>query len=237
MKYMGSKARYAKELLPIILSGAQPGQVYVEPFVGGANMIDKAPATLLRIANDKNHYIIALYQALQAGWIPPEEVSEAEFRTIRFDKEAFPPYLVGFAGIACCYGGRWFKGYQRGENRDGTPRRYVAETRSALLKQLPRLKDVLFVSRDYRDLFIAGGSIVYCDPPYVGAVAPYVYRVYHDEFWRWCDSLVVRGCRVYVSEYNAPPHWTCVWKKEVGTSLGERVHGETVFERLFTTKA
>jgi len=36
MKYMGSKKRHAKELLPIILKDRQPGQWYVEPFVGGA---------------------------------------------------------------------------------------------------------------------------------------------------------------------------------------------------------
>lgn len=41
MKYMGSKARHAKELLPIILANRTEGQWYVEPFVGGANMIDK----------------------------------------------------------------------------------------------------------------------------------------------------------------------------------------------------
>ena len=41
MKYMGSKARHAKELLPIILANRTEGQWYVEPFVGGANMIAK----------------------------------------------------------------------------------------------------------------------------------------------------------------------------------------------------
>ena len=41
MKYMGSKARHAKELLPIILKDRKEGQWYVEPFVGGCNMIDK----------------------------------------------------------------------------------------------------------------------------------------------------------------------------------------------------
>ena len=41
MKYMGSKARHAKEMLPIILKDRKEGQWYVEPFVGGCNMIDK----------------------------------------------------------------------------------------------------------------------------------------------------------------------------------------------------
>jgi DNA adenine methylase len=40
MKYMGSKNRIAKYILPIMLK--ERGQrIWVEPFVGGANMIDK----------------------------------------------------------------------------------------------------------------------------------------------------------------------------------------------------
>ena len=41
MNYMGSKTKVAKKLLPTILANRTPGQWYVEPFVGGANMIDK----------------------------------------------------------------------------------------------------------------------------------------------------------------------------------------------------
>ena len=41
MKYMGSKARFAKYILPIVLEGRTEAQTYVEPFAGGMNMIDK----------------------------------------------------------------------------------------------------------------------------------------------------------------------------------------------------
>lgn len=41
MVYMGSKNRIAKELIPIITKDLKPNQWYCEPFVGGANMIDK----------------------------------------------------------------------------------------------------------------------------------------------------------------------------------------------------
>ena len=41
MKYMGSKARFAKDLLQIILKDRTEEQYYVEPFVGGCNIIDK----------------------------------------------------------------------------------------------------------------------------------------------------------------------------------------------------
>ena len=40
MKYMGSKNRIAKYILPIMLESRAEGMTWVEPFVGGANMID-----------------------------------------------------------------------------------------------------------------------------------------------------------------------------------------------------
>lgn len=42
MRYVGSKNRLSKELAPIIQSYITDETVaYIEPFVGGANMIDK----------------------------------------------------------------------------------------------------------------------------------------------------------------------------------------------------
>ena len=63
MKYMGSKNRIAKHILPIILKDRKENQYYVEPFVGGANMIDKVGG--LRIGSDVNKYLIALWKGMQ----------------------------------------------------------------------------------------------------------------------------------------------------------------------------
>ena len=63
MKYMGSKNRIAKYLLPIILKDRKDGQWYVEPFVGGANMIDKVDGN--RIGADKNEFLIEMWKGLQ----------------------------------------------------------------------------------------------------------------------------------------------------------------------------
>lgn len=43
IKYMGSKSRMAKEIVPIIQSYIDSNTInnYYEPFVGGANVIDK----------------------------------------------------------------------------------------------------------------------------------------------------------------------------------------------------
>ena len=45
---MGSKARIAKHILPIMLDEAEKKGItkWVEPFVGGGGMIDKVPSTL-----------------------------------------------------------------------------------------------------------------------------------------------------------------------------------------------
>ena len=59
MKYMGSKARHAKEILPIILSTRKEDQWYVEPFVGGANVIDKVDGK--RIGADINEPLIGMW--------------------------------------------------------------------------------------------------------------------------------------------------------------------------------
>ena len=37
MKYMGSKARFSKEILPIILKERTADQWYIEPFAGNGN--------------------------------------------------------------------------------------------------------------------------------------------------------------------------------------------------------
>lgn len=51
MKYMGSKNRIAKHILPIMLAEAEKHNIttWVEPFVGSWGMIDKVPATFRRI--------------------------------------------------------------------------------------------------------------------------------------------------------------------------------------------
>ena len=50
MKYMGSKNRIAKHILPIMLAEAEKNGItkWVEPFVCGVNMIDKVHDTFAR---------------------------------------------------------------------------------------------------------------------------------------------------------------------------------------------
>lgn len=231
MKYMGSKNKHAKELLHIITKDRIEGQYYIEPFVGGANMIDKVSGN--RIGYDNNVYLIALLNALANGWNPPARLTEAQYNTIKLNKDDYAAELVGFAGIACSYGGKWFGGYCRGNKSNGEPRDYIGEAWRNVMKQAPNLSGIRFITSDYRSIDIPDNSIIYCDPPYLGTTG-YSSAIKHDEFWGWCDGLVDQGHGVFVSEYSAPPNWECVWKKEVNSSLTKNTGAKKATEKLFT---
>lgn len=75
MKYMGSKAKITKFIVPIIQQKIEESgsRTYLEPFAGGCNVIDKVNAKY-RVASDKNEYLIALFKYLQVGGELPEKI-------------------------------------------------------------------------------------------------------------------------------------------------------------------
>ena len=61
MRYMGSKSKIAKQIVPIIQGYIDENDIkyYLEPFCGGMNVIDKIKCEH-KIASDINKYLIAL---------------------------------------------------------------------------------------------------------------------------------------------------------------------------------
>ena len=98
MRYMGSKNNLAKHLLPIMLAERKPWQWWVEPFVGGANMIYQVSGN--RIGNDSHKYVIAMFKALQVGWTPPDKVSKEMYYAIKNNQCIYDDALIGFVGFA-----------------------------------------------------------------------------------------------------------------------------------------
>ena len=228
---MGSKNRHAKEMLPIILAGRYNGQWYVEPFVGGANMIDKVDGN--RIGADINEYLIAFWVALQNGWTPPEYVTREEYRQIRDSKGNYEKALVGWVAHGCSYNGKWFGGFAgKIITKIGTNRDYQAECRRDVLRQLKHLNGVELICASYCELFIPENSIIYCDPPYAGTTG-YRNTFDHVNFWQWCRDRGGDGHTVYVSEYSAPDDFICVWEKTVNSSLTENTGGKQGVEKMF----
>lgn len=228
MKYMGSKARVAKYLLPIILKDRKPGQWYVEPFVGGANMIDKVEGN--RIGADFNELLIcALMNIRDDIDILPK--SNQEFTEQDYKNRAINHIQIkGFAAFSYSYSGKFWGGWRR----DGVGKRdYVAEAYKNALKQSPLLQGVDLIHSSYSELKIPENSIIYCDPPYANTTK-YRDSFDHDSFWQWCRDKAKEGHKVFISEYSAPDDFECLWSKEINSSLTKDTGSKKGVEKLFT---
>lgn len=228
MKYMGSKNRIAKYILPIILKDRKEGQWYVEPFCGGCNLIDKVTGN--RIANDANHFLIAMFKALQDGWIPPKEVTEARYKEVKDTYVSNENHIRGYIGFNLSFGGKFWGGYRR----DGEGKRdYGLEAYNNIMKQVPNIIGINFYSSDYSELSIPSNSIIYCDPPYKGTTK-YESAILHDRFYDWCRTKKAEGHTIFISEYEMPEDFVCVWQKEQVSSLTQDTGSKRAVEKLFT---
>lgn len=229
MVYMGSKNRIAKELIPIITKDLKPNQWYVEPFVGGANMIDKIEHPY-KLGADNNKYLIALLEAVQNGQELPEYITKDEYIAVKTNKDNYPDWYVGFVGFICSFRAKFFGGYSGYyTTKTGIQRNYIKERINNILKQ--NLDGIKLVCSSYDALDIPANSIIYCDPPYNGTTK-YKDSFDSDAFWQWCRDKAKEGHTVYVSEYNAPEDFKCIWEKQINSNLGGT--SKTATEKLFT---
>ena len=101
---MGSKNRIAKFILPIMLKYKKIDQCWVEPFVGGANIIDKVQGN--RIGADINPRVIDALVAIRdhANDLPKsnKEFTESDYKQLRKNNNY---KYKGYAGFAFSYGG------------------------------------------------------------------------------------------------------------------------------------
>jgi len=249
LRYPGSKYSIFPELEFTIFNvlGFRPS-TWVEPFVGGGNSIHYI--TGRRIGIDSNPYLIALHKALQSGWIPPAQVSHLEYQRISASVLEYPQHLVGYVGFCCTFGSRFFGGYARSFRRGEDVAQ--AESLAHLLKTSESLRDVEFHCMDYlklrgsklQDLGIPPGSVIYCDPPYVGtkgysdiAVNLGISKPFNsDQFWETCREWSQAGYHVFVSEQQAPPDFTCIYFKSRASHLKQQGPSTLVEERLFYLK-
>ena len=212
MHYFGGKVRIAKDLSIYLNSVLKENQPFVDLFCGSCNIISKIDDNRLRIANDKHYYLIEMWKALQNGWEMPNEISEEEYQYIRNNKDE-KPYLTGFVGFGCSYSGKWFGGYCR----DNTNRNYCLNAKNSNLKILKKINNVVFYNKDYNDVEIPFGSLIYCDIPYKNTTQYCKNEVgvfNHDEFYQWVRENSDKY-EIYISEYkhNIPNDFEIVWEK------------------------
>jgi len=232
MKYMGSKSRIAKFILPIILHNRVENQYYIEPFAGGMNIIDKVVG--YRIASDKNVYLIEMWKLLVTGYTFPiitkELYNAARMEFNNKTNVEFTDAEIGWIGWMGSFNGRFFDGGYSGktETRD-----YIDEQIRNTEKQIPNLLNVEFKSGNYNEITIPNDSIIYCDIPYKGTKQYSTSKNFdYDEFWEWCRDMSKKGHKVFISEYSAPDDFKCVWEMEVTNSMST-ANTYKPMERLF----
>jgi DNA adenine methylase len=239
MKYMGSKARIVHEILPIMLD--KEHDTFVDAFCGGCSVIENVPDTYRRIANDKNKYLIEMWKYLLDGGFVFDHISKTLYNFARDcyhgKNNFFTDAGVGLIGFMASFNGRFFDGGYSGHNvvgKNGKARDYIREQIENTMRDVPLLKGVEFYSGSYDELVIPDRSIVYCDLPYKATKKYDVSKNFdYESFYIWCMEMARRGHKVFISEYQMPQEFRCVWEKEVTNSLNPNITKRPV-ERLFT---
>jgi DNA adenine methylase len=238
MKYLGSKNRIAKEILPIILEHYEDGMCFIDCCVGGGNLLDKVPQHIEKYGNDINEYLVEMWNSISNGWLPTEVISEELYDFVKNNKNDYPKDLVAYIGFSMSFGGKWFAGYRRdfAGTKDNPKLKLENElNQSRRSLQAEKFKGVKFSCKQITDILPTKRAILYCDPPYEGTTG-YKDKFNHKEFWDWCRKMGSLGHQVFVSEYNAPEDFTCVWSKEVSTTISKQTSKKDV-EKLFTFSA
>lgn len=242
MVYMGSKAKYAKYIVPILQKTIDENNVdtYIECFVGGANIIDKINCAN-KYGYDRSDTLIALLQTAATDFSKvlkdgsrelwdkgkdyvklgkmPEDMTLAEIGAMEF----FASYCNG--------------GFPRGYAKNTATRNYFKEAYSNMEKQAPQLKDIIFKCQNYWELEDVKNAAIYLDPPYQGTKF-YGYanqpKMDYEHFWNWVRELSKNNF-VFISEQNAPDDFEVIWEQEVKRTTNKTNDFKAV-EKLFRLK-
>ena len=121
MRYLGSKRRFAGQIIPIMLRGVDSDAVFVDAFCGGCNVVSAVPLKR-KFAIDANKYMIAFWKEAIAQYIEGDEFtcmvrgySEEQYRDVMASYKSrdgrYKDSFIGYVGSAGSWGGGWFNGY------------------------------------------------------------------------------------------------------------------------------
>ena len=226
MQYLGGKAKLAKEITRVILAREAERSILIEPFCGGCSITEQlAPHFACTLASDAHPDLVMMWDAVRQGWLPPEELPEETYRALR---SAAPCPLRGFAGFACSFSGKWFGGYARCNRGDD----YTAAGRNSLKRKAPVLQSCVLTCHEYDCAPIIPGAVMYLDPPYASTTG-YSVEFNSAKFWQWAGRCRAAGARVYVSEYEAPDGWECIWQRSYARNMRGADGVATACDRLY----
>jgi DNA adenine methylase len=259
LRYLGGKARIAKKLAEAMTTHAHThthtdwaSATLIEPFIGGGWVTAQlAPLFNKVYAYDMHEDLVLMWRGVLDGtFVPPEATSREEYLEYRYTE---PSAMRGFLGFGMSFSGKWFGGYTGGGNPEEIAEKrqrkhssqsdYIGPAHRGLLSKAAAMSNVIVDRRDFFDLEIVKGAVLYCDPPYNGttgyAVKPNVSgksggAFDSTRFWKRCEEWA-KVADVYVSEESAPSGWEVIWEKEAFRSVN--TNNQKATEKLFTLKA
>ena len=227
MRYLGGKTQIARELAKEINTyrGNLP---FLDPFCGSLAMAKALGG--FGFVSDIHPALIALYQSIAAGWLPPETFSREEWEHAQNLPDHNP--LKGFAGFGCSFRGMYFQGYAGGFV--GPVSNFGAQAaRQVLLRDVLILKDrgVEFKCQNFFDIEPHPNVFLYLDPPYKGVTGykgtpKFPYHQFVERVQQWS-----RFTPICVSEYQFPLG-RVVWEKSRARKLIAG-SGKRAIERLY----
>lgn len=220
MWYLGSKNRIAKDLVPIIQSYINKDtKGYLEPFVGGANVIDKIKHPN-KIGCDIHKELIALLnKAKDDVENIPDIITEQEYITVKNNKLSYEDWYVGLVGFCATFGAKYFGGYCRSKKE-----KYKGEKTTKAIKNLKKqssnLKGIKLIHTSFLDLpkDKIKNYVICCDIPYKRATKYVTKNFPYEEFYQWAIEMSEHNT-VLISEYDMPNEFKCIWQKKVKVSL------------------
>lgn len=243
MVYQGSKNRLSKYIVPILQQYIDDNKIdsYYEPFVGGANIIDKIRCKS-KVGSDYNEDLIALLKYVQKDnqlSIAPSECSFEHYTDVRSNKDSgkYNKEYVALIGYCASYGGRYFDGGYGRDSKGG--RSIYTERLNNLKEQAPNLEQITLLSVDYKYYLNQGikNALFYLDPPYKGTKQYSKQNIDYEEFYDFCRELSKNNI-VVISEYDMPEDFVCIWEKERQVlQKSNRTKGDKVTEKLFIHKS
>lgn len=227
MVYQGSKNKISKYILPILYKSLHDKDKYLEPFVGGCNIIDKIECDK-KIGLDIHPQLIDLLIYCQNPEnILPTTISNDEYEKVANNRDNYESWYVGLVGFCASFGGSFFNGYARTKDRD-----IPAERIRNLQKQRSKLKGVNFFCESFLQIpTTIKNFTIYCDPPYINT-KKYSNDFNYELFYSWCRELS-KNNNLFISEYTMPSDFKVVTtiKRKSMLSIDNYIDVE---EKIFT---
>lgn len=183
---------------------------FYDLFGGGGNVSINVDFKYVHY-NEINTNLVDMFQEIikQGPDIIPDIVLRDTFYEVRNNKNKYPgwytyaiDYIASFRGnIAGVKRGYTFK------SDDDITEEYIRQSKrrkQSAVETALALKNCIITNKDYRDVEIVDGSIVYMDPPYKSSRwVKYEVDFDYDAFYEYCYKLS-RNNVVIISEYDMP---------------------------------